>query len=269
MLLFLIPSGLAVASWNDVPGNRLYGVKIAMENTVLALAPTSQAKGELQIAFTNQRFSEATTLLNNSASPDGLAYFTEQAEAAKLAIAQAPPGPSRDQMTIQYVTALQNASSQLEQQKQIFNKYNGASVSSGSINTAPSVVHREVIIVNHVTQVTQVVEVIHQIDTTQNQITTIIHDVQLLNTYQPANSEQQNTVTPTPAPTPQPTFTPTPSPSPAPAFQESSLQTTNSPTPTSTPGGHQNNYWNGNNNGNSNGYGNNGYGSGFGKGHGN
>lgn len=50
LLLFFIPTGLILASWNALPGDRFYGTKLAFESTLLALAkPSLAASGSLSI----------------------------------------------------------------------------------------------------------------------------------------------------------------------------------------------------------------------------
>src|SRR5260221_13742537 len=90
LILFLIPSGLVVASWNSLPGSRLYRVKIFMEDALLAAAPTVQAKGDLHAAYTERRFAEAKKLLVDQSSTEGLVYLNEQVLQAKTNIQNAP-----------------------------------------------------------------------------------------------------------------------------------------------------------------------------------
>ncbi len=140
LFILLVPSGLVIASWNSLPGSHLYAMKIAAENVLLALAPTQQAKGELEVAYTERRFSEATTLLNNGSSVEGLANFRSQAEAAKEAIQKAPPGAARNQLAQKYILSLENASAQLEQQKQTYayNRTTGVNSQQPATNQAPT-----------------------------------------------------------------------------------------------------------------------------------
>src|SRR5258706_15313391 len=86
LFIFLLPSSLAIASWNSLPGSDLYAVKLAMEQALVFVTPSVQAKGDLQIAYTERRFSDAKRLLADQASVQGLSYLDTQVVTTKNAI---------------------------------------------------------------------------------------------------------------------------------------------------------------------------------------
>lgn len=119
LFLLLIPSGFAVASWNSLPGSRLFRVKLGMESGLLAIAPTAEVKGDFNIAFTERRFSEAKQLLANQASGKGLAYLDAQIRETKETIQKAPNRETQKKLAKKYIATLRNVHTQLEQQRQV------------------------------------------------------------------------------------------------------------------------------------------------------
>ncbi len=109
-----------LASWNALPGDQLYGTKLAFESTLLALTkPSLAASGTLSIKYTERRFSETKQLLADRHSVEGLAYLNRQVEETKTIIADAPRSTTQQELARTYLVTLQNVSVQLEQQKQI------------------------------------------------------------------------------------------------------------------------------------------------------
>lgn len=219
VFLFLIPSSLVVASWNSLPGSHLYRVKLFAEDAIVVLALSKEAKSELHVAYADRRLADATQMLVQSESADGLEYFRKQMEDAKLALAQAPDGSSKEELRTKYLAALQNASHQLEQQKQIISTTHNIPASAPvaayvqSETLQERVVVREVTKVNYVTQVrqiTQITQVIQQINQTQDDISHTIDEVQqrsALTVPTTPTPEAYATHTPTPIPTAIPTTT--------------------------------------------------------------
>lgn len=62
--------GLISASQNSLPGDFLYPVKTAFEQTQLTLTPGEVSKTKLSIKFANQRMDEFTQLLDKPDKPD-------------------------------------------------------------------------------------------------------------------------------------------------------------------------------------------------------
>ncbi len=118
LLLLLVPSGLAVASWNSLPGSRLYAFKLTVEQAIVSLAPGYEAKGNLQVVYTERRFSDAKKLLADEASVEGLVYLNNQVITTKKTIRSVPDHEVKKQLAQKYIATLKNVNVQLEEQKQ-------------------------------------------------------------------------------------------------------------------------------------------------------
>lgn len=118
LLVFLIPSVLIVASWNALPGDRAYGVKLALESTLLFVArPSYAADGALNVKYTERRFSETKRLLADRQSVEGLPYLERQVAATKAVIDRAPSVQAKRELAKVYLATLKDVAGQLEQQK--------------------------------------------------------------------------------------------------------------------------------------------------------
>lgn len=84
-------AGLAVASSDALPGDRLYEVKRAIENVRLALAPSDVAKAEHYLAIASTRLSEINAMLaaNGNATADPVLVEELRATLSDLADAVA------------------------------------------------------------------------------------------------------------------------------------------------------------------------------------
>jgi hypothetical protein len=133
LFLFLLPSSLAVASWNSLPGTTLFTTKLFMEQALAFVVPTAQAKGDLQIMYTERRFTEAKHMIVGNSSAKGLSYLDDQVQVTRQAIVNAPSPVVKKQLAQKYIVALQDVSTQLEQQRQI------------AYTQAPQVVERTVV----------------------------------------------------------------------------------------------------------------------------
>lgn len=213
LFILILPSSLIVASWNSLPGSRLYQFKLGSEQTLVAFVPNDKAKGTLQIAFTQRRFDDAKRLLADNTSGNGLSYLDTQINTTRRAIVETNDPTVRKQLAQQYISALQDVNTQLEAQKQMVQASNpnpSPKLKSAQTRTQPTPVPTaapQVII-------QQQTIVVYQIVQTQTQIINTITQI------------QQETDVPAaiPTPTPEPTPTPVPpTPTPVP------------PTPTPTP----------------------------------
>ncbi|KKW09659.1 MAG: hypothetical protein UY49_C0041G0013, partial [Microgenomates group bacterium GW2011_GWC1_49_7] len=98
---------------------RLFAVKLFMEQALVRIVPTAEAKGTLQIAYTERRFSEAKRLLADQSSVLGLSYLKNQVDGTKDTILQAKNPAVKRELAQKYVVKLREVNSQLEEQKQI------------------------------------------------------------------------------------------------------------------------------------------------------
>lgn len=138
LFLLLIPSSLAVASWNSLPGSGLFRIKLTMEEALVALAPTEETKGNLGQMFTERRVNEATRLLADRGSGEGLSYLNAQVLASTERIQKTNNAKVQARLAQEYITTLQNANVQLEQQKQLL----VSSQAPGTANTGSVAVAR-------------------------------------------------------------------------------------------------------------------------------
>ncbi len=119
LALLSVPSILVVASWKSLPGDRMFGVKLALENSLLkVMSPSSDIAGRLQIKYTETRFAETKQLLADRRSSLGLPYLNNQVVSAKETIVHVPDRKKQIAFAREYVVTLRGVSNQLEEQKQ-------------------------------------------------------------------------------------------------------------------------------------------------------
>ncbi len=82
-------AGLAVASSDALPGDRLYEVKRAIENVRLALAPSDLAKAERYLAIASTRLTEINALLAENANAAADPVLVEELRATLSDLAEA------------------------------------------------------------------------------------------------------------------------------------------------------------------------------------
>ncbi|WP_211210891.1 DUF5667 domain-containing protein [Sporichthya polymorpha] len=82
-------AGLAVASGNALPGDRLYEVKLAIENMRLALAPNDIAKAERYLAIASTRLSEIKAMLAENPNAAADPALVQELRETMLAMAEA------------------------------------------------------------------------------------------------------------------------------------------------------------------------------------
>lgn len=120
LIVFSVPSVLIVASWNSLPGEVLYTVKLGLEQSLLfVVSPSVQAKESLQVRYTERRLTDAKRMLSEKHSVEGLPYLTYQINATHDTLVNAPKGETQKELARKYIVTLENASSELEQQKQV------------------------------------------------------------------------------------------------------------------------------------------------------
>ncbi len=119
ILLFLfLPTVGIIASWNSLPGDPLYGVKLSGEQALLFLAkPSYAAEGSLQIRYTERRLAETKSLLANKHSVQGLTYLEKQVASTKVSIQNAPNQVVQKKLAQTYITTLKQVKTELAAQK--------------------------------------------------------------------------------------------------------------------------------------------------------
>ncbi len=138
LFILLLPSSLAIASWNSLPGSRLFTTKLFMEQALVFLIPSTQVKGDLQIAYTERRFSEAKRLLSDKTSVQGLSYLDSQVDVTKDQILKAKDPVVKQQLAQKYVAKLREVNTQLEEQKQIAQSALAPAVSTATPTPVPT-----------------------------------------------------------------------------------------------------------------------------------
>lgn len=119
LLIFFLPTTLIVASWNSLPGDSLYPVKLGLESTLFFFVkPSYAAQSKLSVKYTERRFSEAKRLLSDKASVEGLPYLERQVTATKSVIDRAPNQSAKKELAKEYLVTLQQVSNDLEEEKQ-------------------------------------------------------------------------------------------------------------------------------------------------------
>jgi archaellum component FlaG (FlaF/FlaG flagellin family) len=53
ILILFVPAILILASWNAVPGDSTYSIKVGLEKAILGVTPSDNLKTALEIKFTN------------------------------------------------------------------------------------------------------------------------------------------------------------------------------------------------------------------------
>ncbi len=218
LAFFLVPSGLILASWNAVPGDSLYGVKVGLEKTLVSITPSLALQSSLQVNYTERRLAETQQLLANTYRPQetiqSLNNLESQAAQTQHVIESVSDPTQKTLLAEQYIDTLDRIASKLEQ-----NRQNLASVpaqqqtqtvpnqqsqtiqpnSTPVVKTQPTVVQQP--------SVTQQPAITTQSTVTQPTLqplpTSQIPIVQTLPTFRPIQASPQVTPTPsTPSTTP-------------------------------------------------------------------
>lgn len=136
ILLFLfLPTVGIIASWNSLPGDPLFSIKLGGEQALLFLVkPSYVAQGTLQIKYTERRLAETKSLLANKHSVQGLTYLEQQVTSTKASIQNAPNTAVRRELAQTYITTLKQVKTELAAQKVAVGS---APVTVPSVSTQP------------------------------------------------------------------------------------------------------------------------------------
>lgn len=114
----MAPSGMALASWNAVPGDNTYGIKLAMEKALLlVISPSSQLQSTTNFKLTERRMGEATKVLSGVHAKESLDNLTMQIEATRKSLNGITDEQAKKEAIAQYIQTLHEVTSQLEEQK--------------------------------------------------------------------------------------------------------------------------------------------------------
>lgn len=84
----MAPSGMALASWNSVPGDNTYGMKLALEKVLLfAISPSNELKSSTNSKLTERRLGEVTKVLSGVHAKESLENLTMQISATRESLA--------------------------------------------------------------------------------------------------------------------------------------------------------------------------------------
>lgn len=122
LAFFLVPSGLILASWNAVPGDSLYGVKVGLEKTLVSITPSLALQSSLQVNYTERRLAETQRLLADTYRPQetiqSLYNLELQATQTQHAIESVSDPTQKTLLAEQYIDTLGRIASKLEQNRQ-------------------------------------------------------------------------------------------------------------------------------------------------------
>lgn len=132
ILILFIPSGLILASWNAVPGDSTYSIKVGLEKAILGITPSDNLKTTLEIKYTERRFSEVEKLINTNTSKTtktsnsklvntSLANLTNQAIASKNSLQKIQNKEEKTVQTENLIATLEAISLKMEEKKQDLN----------------------------------------------------------------------------------------------------------------------------------------------------
>lgn len=114
----LIPSGLILVSWNALPSQPMYRVKVGLEKTLLAVLPSSVLQSSMQVKFTERRFDEAEQLLATNLASTGLNNLDQQVLETQRSIQYLDNPVDQAKAADQYIQTLRKVSTKLAQKQQ-------------------------------------------------------------------------------------------------------------------------------------------------------
>lgn len=114
----MAPSGMALASWNAVPGDSTYGMKLAMEKVLLlAISPSSELQSTTNFKLTERRMGEVTKVLSGVHAKESLDNLSMQIEATRKSLSGITDEQAKKEAIARYIETLHQVTSQLEEQK--------------------------------------------------------------------------------------------------------------------------------------------------------
>lgn len=114
----MAPSGMVLASWNAVPGDNTYGIKLGLEKALLiAMSPSSQLQTTTNSKLTERRLGEVTKVLSGVHAKESLDNLTMQIAATRESLTGIQDEQAKKEAIAKYVETLHQVTSQLEEQK--------------------------------------------------------------------------------------------------------------------------------------------------------
>lgn len=127
ILILFVPATLILASWNAVPGDSVYSVKVGLEKAILGITPSDNLKTTLEIKYTERRFSEVEKIISTNTSKqdknlnESLVNLTNQAIASKNSLQKIQNSNEKIAQTENLISTLESISSKIEEKKQASN----------------------------------------------------------------------------------------------------------------------------------------------------
>jgi len=119
LILLAAPTIMVVASWNSLPGDSLYSVKLGLEQVLFVLvSPSFATQGNLSVKYTERRFSDAKRLLVDKGSVEGLQYLDKQVTTTRDIIEKGNDAKTQAELAQKYIDTLTNLSAELTAQQQ-------------------------------------------------------------------------------------------------------------------------------------------------------
>jgi hypothetical protein len=245
LLVLFVPSSMALASWNAVPGDPTYSWKIGLEKALLVvLKPSKKFESKTHVALTKRRFEEATKVLEGNYAQEGLTGLSEQVTTTTSSINDITSQSTRKEVAQDYIKALTEMKRQLASKKQNIqpNTAHGVGGTSNtsqnnppnnlgptSLATSPRV--NPTTLPGYPTPTAApgtIPDVDDQIEDLEEQIDDAIEDLETAAAQQEAadqytqpTSVPEPTATPEPTPAPEPTAAPEPTVAPEPTAEQS------------------------------------------------
>lgn len=121
LLLFLItPSGMALASWNAVPGDSTYAWKLSLEQVLLkVLSPSDKLQSATQVKIAERRFNEFQKVATSQYAAEGIVQLNQQLAVTTTDIKQIKSTTTKTEASKTYVATLKKMSADLEEQKRV------------------------------------------------------------------------------------------------------------------------------------------------------
>ena len=121
VIMLAVPSTLILASWNAIPGDSTYNLKVGLEKVILGVAPSPNLKSTLEIKYTERRFDEVEKVLstNNNYINESLTNFNNQLVVSQNSIKQIASAEQKSVQTQNLINTLETVSQKIEQEEQI------------------------------------------------------------------------------------------------------------------------------------------------------
>lgn len=118
VIVFSVPTAAVILTWNSLPGNFDYPIKLAMEKALLlVVSPSYAAVTNLHTRYTERRFDEATRLVYEKQNAIGYVLLANEVSTTKSTILAGQNEKEQEQAAGKYVKSLEKLSGQLSAQK--------------------------------------------------------------------------------------------------------------------------------------------------------